>query len=186
MEKEEFVWTSNKKGILTAPFSCLWLHHLMGSIGTTFPRLSNQTSKIKIGKNNILGWMSKPTLPFQSYLPQLSHRAWAFSLQRALSIWYRALKVALDFVVVIFSAFFKKKCKWHNNFVLTKLWLYTLRFWKKYLCRGTSINDVRRFLEIFDLPTYLPTLKSEVINGRSLVKKTSSEIINSELVILTT
>ena len=59
------------------------------------------------------------------------------------------------------------------------------------LCRGTSINDVLRFLAIFDLPTYLvptlpcpitsdfggyfgppplPTLKSDVIYGRSHTK----------------
>ena len=51
---------------------------------------------------------------------------------------------------------------------------------------GTSINDVPRFLAIFDLPTYLvllynvrflglswiplPTLISDVINGRSLLE----------------
>ena len=53
--------------------------------------------------------------------------------------------------------------------------------------KGTSINDVTRFLAIFDLPTYLvllynvqfwglsqtplPTLISDVINGRSLWRR---------------
>ena len=39
-------------------------------------------------------------------------------------------------------------------------------FLKNLICekeKGTSINDVRRFLAIFDLPTLI----SDVINGRS-------------------
>ena len=60
------------------------------------------------------------------------------------------------------------------------LWVFMF----KIVTKGTSINDVPHFLVIFDLPTYLvllynvpflgqfwpplPTLKRDVINGRSL------------------
>ena len=60
----------------------------------------------------------------------------------------------------------------------------------------TSTNDVRRFLPIFDLPTYptlsynirfwglfwtpLPTLKSDVIYGRSLERLMKHALISSE------